>query len=378
MSQRPTRLAAVSGVLLSTGLACVPPTEDTPPEATSLFADVTVDVVLSREDGLLGPRDLDFNPEVEGELWVINRTDDAAITVRNVGTTEQTSERRKDPYALHFMEETSSISFSTGMKFGTCGESRNTYDNQAAPNDFMGPALWSADDSIFAISNPEAVQENGFDLGSHLDMMHETPLCMGITWVEDNVYFVYEGLTGTIARYDFKTDHGPGFDFHGDGTVERFTDVEVGYVEDVPSHIVYDHARDVVYVADTANSRVLTVDVSSALQVREFRGFETMVQESEGATVAVFAGAGAEGEAAVDLQLPSGLAIFDDILFIGDNLSSTIYAFDLESHALLDTVVVDEISEGGLMGLRVHPGGDDLYIVDFNGDQVLRLAGLAR
>ena len=106
------------------------PAAEVPPEDTSLFGSVEVSVVADADDGLLGPRDLDFNPDVEGEMWVINRTDDASLTISNVGTTAQVILRRKDPYALHFMEETAALSFSTGMKFGTCGESRNTYDGQ--------------------------------------------------------------------------------------------------------------------------------------------------------------------------------------------------------------------------------------------------------
>lgn len=361
-------LILATSVVVAAATGCVnDPTEE--PEL-NIFDAVEVTTIADADDGLLGPRDLDFNPEVAGELWVINRTDDASITIRGLGTSEQTILRRKDPYALHFMEETSSISFAAGMKFGTCGESRNTYDNQAEANDFMGPALWSADDDIFAITNPEAVADNGgFDLGSHLDMMHETPLCMGIAWVDENVYFVYEGLTGTIARYDFKSDHGPGFDFHGDGTVERFVDVEVGYATDVPSHLVYDHSSELLYVADTAAGRVLRVDTSTAFQQREFRGFETLVQESEGATVEELI---IGGEA--DLQLPSGLALSGKTLLVSDNLTSTIHAFTLDGE-LLDSIELD-IVEGGLMGIRVSPAGDEIYAVDFEGNRLLRLSGI--
>ena len=346
------------------------PAAEVPPEDTSLFGSVEVSVVADADDGLLGPRDLDFNPDVEGELWVINRTDDASLTISNVGTTAQAIVRRKDPYALHFMEETAALSFSTGMKFGTCGESRNTYDDQQQGNDFMGPALWSADAAIYAITNPEAVADNGgSDLGSHLDMMHETPLCMGIAWVSDNVYFVFEGLTNTIARYDFKTDHGPGFDFHGDGTVERFVDVDVARIADVPSHMVYDHDSELLYVADTGNNRVSVLDVSTAFQASEFRGFETLVQESTDATWTEFV----TGEDA-DFQAPSGLALHDGVLYVGDNLTSRISAFDLEGN-LLETLDLD-IDEGGLMGLRVSPDGESLYVTDFVGNRVLRVAGL--
>src|SRR5690606_3474583 len=106
----------------------------------------------------------------------------------------------------------------------------------AAANDFMGPTLWSADLDIYAQTNPAAVDFLGFDLGSHLDMLHESPLCMGIAWVSDNVYFTFDGLTGSISRYDFVEDHGAGFDDHSDGIVERFVDAGVSRVEGVPSH----------------------------------------------------------------------------------------------------------------------------------------------
>ncbi len=356
-----------SCLVFALAAGCIPePDEETD---TSLFGSVSIDVIAERRDGLLGPRDLDFNPDVEGELWVINRTDDAAVTIRNAGTSEQSVVRRKDPYALHFMEETSSLSFSTGMKFGTCGESRNTYDGTQPGNDFMGPALWSADDAIFAKSNPEAVDEQGFDLGSHLDMMHETPLCMGIAWVSDNVYFVFEGLTGTIARYDFKTDHGPGFDYHGDGTVERFVDVDVAYEPDVPSHLVYDHDSELLYVADTGNNRVGVLDVEGATESSSFEGFETMVSEMSGAQWRTLV-RGSE----VGLVAPSGLALGDGVLFVGDNATSTVHAFSLEGD-LLESLELD-IEEGGLMGLRVGPDGHSLWVTDFIGHQVLRIDGV--
>lgn len=344
--------------------------EEQAPPTPTLFENAEVSVIADREDGLRGPRDLDFNPDVEGEMWVINRTDDAAITISNVGTTAQTALRRKDPYALHFMEETSSLSFSTGMKFGTCGESRNTYDGQAEGNDFTGPSLWSADEAIFAKSNPEAIADNeGFDLGSHLDMMHESPLCMGIAWVGANQYFVFEGLTNTIARYDFKTDHGPGFDFHGDGTVERFIDVDVAYVEDVPSHLVYDQDSELLYVADTGNGRISVLDASTAAEESSFQGFETPVAELTGAGWRTLIRGSDFG-----IEAPSGLALKDGVLFVGDNATSQISAFDLEGN-LIETLTLD-IEAGGMMGLRIAPDGESLFVIDNAGERVLQVTGL--
>ena len=170
-------------------------TDTTTPDTTALTAPLpgfgsidgaSIEVVGSRADGLNVPRDLEFNPAVPGELWVVNRADDSTTIFHGMGTPDQSSEHRIDPFALHFMEEVSSLSFgaatfdgSDAPTWGSCQESRNTYNGQSSPNDFMGPSLWTADLDIFAYSNPEAVdyltEEFGFpaDLGSHLDMLHE-------------------------------------------------------------------------------------------------------------------------------------------------------------------------------------------------------------
>ena len=326
---------------------------------------VTMTVISADDDGLNGPRDLDFNPERPGELWVVNRVDDSVVVYTDVGTDSQAAQRFKDPYALHFMEEVSSISFGTGMKFGTCQESRNTYDDQAAPNDFMGPALWSADTDVFAQSNQDAVDELGFDLGSHLDMLHESPLCMGIAWAGANVYFTFDGLTGSISRYDFQEDHGPGFDDHSDGIIERFADVGVERVEDVPSHMVFDHDSGLLYVADTGNARIAVLDPTTASDEGPLPVFEqgTTLTELTGATMTTLVDA-----AAGELEAPSGLALRDDVLYVADNATGRISAFSLAGERIdwLDT----ELPGGALMGIRVDTDGR-LFAVDFADDRVL-------
>ena len=159
-------------------------------------------------DGLNVPRDLAFNPEVEGELWVVNRTDDSTSIFFDAGSSEQTSTHIIDPYALHFMDQVSSIEFGAPGTFGTCQESRNTYNSPGMGDDFMGPTLWPSDLDIYGESNPEAVEYlsrlfgTHVDLGSHLDMLHQTPLCVGIAWQGENVYCSMaetDPLTETIS-----------------------------------------------------------------------------------------------------------------------------------------------------------------------------------
>lgn len=327
---------------------------------------VIVDEIGSAGDGLNGPRDLEFNPEVPGELWVVNRIDDSTVTYKNAGTSTQQATKLIDPYALHFMEEVSSVAFADGLRFGTCQESRNTYNGQAFPDDFMGPALWSADPAIYAKSNPAAVAEVGFDLGSHLDMLHESPLCMGIAWERDNVYWTFDGLSGTLSRYDFVQDHGAGFDDHRDGTVERYVEAGVLRVGDVPSHLAFEAETGLVYVADTGNARIAVLDPAGGVPDAALTPMEP------GVSLITMIGVRAEDVVAPGqdgLVHPSGLALHDGMIFTSDNATSRILAFTLEGELVdyLDT----ELPEGSLMGITFDDEGR-LYAVDFLGDRVLR------
>ena len=45
------------------------------------------------------------------------------------------------------------------------------------------------------------VAKNPHDLGSHLDMLHNTPLCMGIAHEAANRYWVFGGLKGSVAGF---------------------------------------------------------------------------------------------------------------------------------------------------------------------------------
>lgn len=331
---------------------------------------VTIDVIATADEGLNIPRDLDFNPWADSpELWVVNRADDSTTTIWDPGTPDQYSVHLIDPYALHFMEEVSSIDFGQPGMFGTCQESRNTYNGQGAPNDFMGPSLWPSDMDVYARTNPDAVAFVGFDLGSHLDMQHESPLCMGIVWERDNVYWVFEGLTSSIARNDFGLDHGPGYDDHSDGVVARFGINDVRRVADVPSHLVFDHDTRFLYIADTGNARVAMLDANSAEMGRRLPvvepGTELMLADHDPIT-SVF-----EHD---ELTRPSGLAQDGDVLFVGDNATGRIWAIGLDGEVIdyLDTGLPD----GALMGIEVGPDGN-LWVVDAVENRVLRISPLA-
>ncbi len=326
---------------------------------------VSFTVVADADDGLARPRDIGFNPGRPGEAWIVNRTDDSVTIILDVMSEELETVHRIDGYAMHFMEEPSSLAFGAqtykdDYTFGTCQESENTYNGQAEPNFFMGPALWSADPTIFAVENP-------IGLGSHIDMLHHSPNCMGIAHDELNVYWAFDGYNGKIVRYDFGADHDAGYDDHSDGIIHFFAEPDVLRAPGVPSHMELDHETGMLYVADTGNGRVLRVNTRSGEKVRNLPVIErgNTVEEWGGIewTELVPASAG-------HLQKPSGLDLHDGTLYVSDNATGTIVAFDLEGNliARLDT----GLENGSLMGIEAGPD-DRLYFTDARGQRVLRV-----
>ncbi len=349
---------------------------------TALTSDsrVQVDVVLNASNGLNRPTDLAFNPEVDGELWVVNAIDDSVV-ILNDAHSGGASEWLLDPYALHFLDAPTSIDFGAPGTWGSCHESTNTYNGQGAPNYFMGPTLWSSDREIFAKSNPEAVEYLtelfGFptDLGSHLDMLHESPLCMGITWEDTvttngggvsnaNVYWVWDGFNGHIVRYDFQVDHGVGYDDHSDGIISRYDVGALDYVAGVPAHMDIDENTKTLYYADPAEGRIRALDMTSGRRGAQLNGWEpgTDHHMMDGADVWDFVPAGT-------LDTPSGLALYGDRMYVGDHGTGIIHIFDLDGKetAQLDT----GLGKNKLMGLEIV-SEFEIWYTSGEGNEVIR------
>lgn len=344
------------------------------------IASVTMTEIGGASDGLKMPRDLAFSPAVDDELWVVSRTDDSATIFSGAGTDAQESRTVIDPYALHFMEEVSSVAFGAALfegsdlpNFGTCHESLNTYNGWGEENEFMGPSLWSSDPEIFGESNPEAVEfwTNAYgqytDLGSHIDMLHESPLCMGIAWETDNVYWVFNGLEDAIDRVDFQQDHGVGWDDHNDGIVSQYIEGDVSRVPDVPSHLEMDATTAFLYIADTGNNAIKVLDTTTGTRGGNLYSEEPRVDRHKMDDAMMWTLI--EGSEH-DMVQPSGLAIVEDTLLITDHGTGVIHAFDLEGNPIdwLDT----GLGEGALMGI-IARSLDDIWVVDAKDDRVLRL-----
>jgi len=332
------------------------------------IGEVDVFVVGTEDDGLDIVRDLEIDPGVDGRLWTVNRADDSVVIYDGGDTDEPTSQKIIDPYAMHFMDNVSSIAFSTEGKFATCQESRNTYNDTAPPNDYMGPTLWSSDLEVFGHSNPAAVKyltdKLGFytDLGSHLDMLHDTPLCMGIAWEADNVYWTFDGWD-SISRQDFQQDHGAGYDDHSDGEILRYVQGEVDRLPDVPSHLAFDPETKLLYISDTGNARIAVLDTTTGTIGAELPQVDVtqypVHNRMDDAVISTFYSG--------DLEEPSGMALHDGYVWVSDHATGLIAAYDRNGTAV-DWVNV----EPGIMGIAFGPDGS-LYYANGETNEVVRM-----
>lgn len=320
--------------------------------------------------------DLEFHPERD-ELWVVNRNfhvgglcvesnpfsprcrsyRSTVTIIFAPGAPEQRVETREDENSFHFMRRVPAMAMGAHDTWATCGEAATgNFDDD--PTTYIGPTLWSSDLDVFA--RPSGAN------GSHLDMLHETPWCVGIAHERDNVYWLFNGEVGSIDRVDFHEDHGPGNDDHSDGEVHRYIEGFLTRVPHVPSHLEFDHRDDMLYVVDTGAARVIKLDTTTGTYggplhpVWEELAAHGVMDDAVGDIVV---GSGT-------LDLPSGIALHDDVIYVSDHATSRLYAFDHGGRLLreLDT----GLPEGTLAGITVGPD-DRLYFVDMRLGSVYRL-----
>ena len=287
-------------------------------------------------------------------LWgyaaIISGADDGAPSV----------EVKWDENAWHFMRRPTSIAWGDGDLFATCAEARTSnYEDDPIP--YNGPVLWSSDPSIFGV--PAA--PNSPTGSTHIDMLHESPYCMGIAHERDNVYWTFNGDAGSLDRYDFHAPHAPGEDDHSDGELWRYAAGQLSRVPNVPSHLAYDAASQILYAADTGHQRIVglhTTTGSPGADVDTYDPIATHVGMS-GAKLDVVVPPGT-------MAMPSGLALHQNVLFVTDPPSHRVLAFDLEGR-LLRTLDVG-LPGGALGAVGVSPNGV-AYISDRASGRVLRI-----
>lgn len=321
----------------------------------------TFTVIGTEADGLNAPRDLEFNPGAPEQLWTFNMLSHGAVIYLDPGTEQQTAEVRIDAYGQHFMAYVSSAAFGDNGNFASCQESRDEWNvGPQEPDDFMGPTLWPADLDVFAVIGQAFPPEGGVE-GSHLDMLHQSPLCMGIAHDVDNVYWAMDGIEGNLVRYDFQSDHGPGGGDHSDGIIWRYTDTAVMRVANVPGHMEVDHATGMLYVVDTGGGRLMRLDTASGTNIGSLPG------DWDGATY--------EGVEGADFQVvaegftePSGIALHEGTIFVSEHGSGDVIALDSEG------TEIERMSTPAdrIMGITLGPDGK-LWYADAGRNEVVRV-----
>lgn len=321
----------------------------------------TFTVIGTEADGLNVPRDLEFSPDAPAQLWTFNMLSHGTVIFLEPGTEQQTSEVRIDAYGQHFMAYVSSAAFGGNGRFASCQESRDEWNvGPQEPDDFMGPTLWSSDLEVFAVIGQAFPPEGGVE-GSHLDMLHQSPWCMGIAHDVDNVYWAMDGLLGNIVRYDFQADHGAGGGDHSDGIIWRYADAELTRSPNVPGHMELDHDTGMLYVVDTGANRLMRLDTASGTNTGSLPG------DWDGAT---YEGVeGADYQVVVEgLDEPSGIALHEGRIFLSEHGSGDVIALEL------DGTEIERMSTPAerIMGITIGPAGD-LWYVDALANELVRV-----
>lgn len=323
-----------------------------------LIGNYTTTLMGTQAQGLILPRDLDFHKDVErqNELWVINENNldggshgGSTVTYYDAGQETQWTEYRKDSYSGHFMHTASAIAMSENGTFG------NTLDCQDANDSdgyFTGPVLWDSDTSVYARMN-----QNGPLLGSHLDMIHQTPYGEGIASAGENVYWVFDGFHNAIVKYDFVQPHIVGGDDHSDGKVWRHSEVVVQRSPGLSSHMEFDPASGWLYIADTGNERIIKMDPNSGTVTGNLNPY--------GETLAGYYNmSGTDWDVVADTGLikPTGLDIYDGKLLISDYSNGDIIVYDITQDPVVELGRIETGISNQIMGLKVGPEGEIWFV----------------
>lgn len=345
-----------------------------PPGKEIGYRDGTAGSVTFTEVGSVGasakPVDLAFHPDRKDELWVIDYGDDAIHVGSGIGSDAPSWKRYLDPAARHFAHKPPALamgdataSFTDPRTWASCGDNdngQNAQESDGTANLFVGPSLFTADLTVYA-------KRTSGGLGSHLDMLHESPFCRGIAHVAGNVYWVFNSYDRALDKYDFGKDHGPGNDDHSDGQVFRYAKGEVKGTDGTPSHLFFDPADKFLYVADTGNQRIARLDTNTEPAKN---GPLARILEPLKAQGMMKAPALEEIVPAGVLEKPSGIELRGDLIYVTDAATSKFHVFDKTGKELRS--LTTDLPADSLAGFTFGPD-DKVYFVDRVSGRILRI-----
>ncbi|MES2397495.1 MAG: T9SS type A sorting domain-containing protein [Bacteroidota bacterium] len=327
---------------------------------------LTYTTIGASSNNLNQPRDLDFKPNTN-ELWVTNKATSAGGSVvifYNAGQSNQTSQYRKDSHSSHFLMYPSAMAFSDIGELGAVSEIQNT--NSQSPT-FMGPSLWSSDTSMYA----RVFQNNwmsNYPLGSHLDMLHQSPFSMGIAHDSAKIYWVFDGYNGNICKYDFVTDHDPGHDDHSAGKIWRYVDVTVSRVPNVPSHMVMDKSTGWLYFVDGGTKMIKRLNTNTG----NVTGNLTVPSTASEGLAGYWKVQNATLETFDTLTTqPCGIDFYGNRLIVGDYTNGDIHVYNTSGVSPVEIGVIPT-GQAGIMGLKIGTDGK-IWFVNATQNKVMRI-----
>jgi sugar lactone lactonase YvrE len=325
------------------------------------------EVLLTQSDGLDVPMDMDFVKRSgrENELWVLNQSgwDGGTFTIiSDVTDIAFQIVTLYDSHNGHFMIFSTAVAMGDNGNFATTQYIKNTAGEESST--FMGPSLFTVGVDTFGVIN-QSNWDSDKPLGSHMDMLHQSPFSTGVAFEKGNAYWINDGWNGNVIRYDFVDDHGPGGEYHGDGILSRYPEVETQRVDDIVSHMILDEDRKWLYIVDTGNKRVLRLDITSGN-----RGNDLFAPNEELADYYEVVDASFEVIIDAGLEQPAGIELTDDRLFISDYAQGKIFIYDItDNFALKGTID----TETGIQGIVIGPD-KSLYYANSENEEVIRLS----
>ena len=309
----------------------------------------TYDVIVNNQDQVMNPMDLDF--QLNGDLWVINigteNSGGSTVRLGNPGTENQTDLWQQDDNAYHFMSLPSGIAMGNDNAFAI---SPSVYDaNHDGGEPFTGPSLWSNDPDVYA-------QPSGGN-GSHLDMLHESPLSLGIAFESGNSYWVYDSYNNDIANYNFSSDHGPGNSDHGDGEITRYQGMGLNAINtDIACHLEFDNERRWLYFVDGGNQRILRLDITTG----SIGGNPNWGPHEDLALYKKVVGYTWEEVVVTGLVEPAGIDVIGNSMVVTDHSNGDLIFYDISSMPAVEVGRL-ETGEPGIMGVVMGPQGRVWY-----------------
>jgi len=339
----------------------------------SNIAKWNVTTVLTENDGLIRPVDLEFNSSLffENDLWIVNSANNGHHTItiaHDIDKPTRSIVQKADSRRSHFMWRTQALAFGVNGTFATAqnGEQGTFMGNDFKEYLFMGPTLWSSDTAIFASRNQF---QPGY-LGSHLDMLHQNPYNLGIAHETASKYWVSDARYNSISSYDFQNPHEVGGTDHRDGIIYRYVDVTLTPgAYGIPAHLVKDKNSNWLYFIDGGAKIVKRLDITSGsegvdLEMPNFSGEWVQSFKSKlGGTVELVVPA--------DSATPVGIDCRDGILYVSYYETGDIKLFDINNNFV--EIEIIHTNCPGIMGITVNREGD-IWAANHDSSSVLKIS----